>query len=386
MSFVILAVALFTARLNYSIIGALPQDQAQRCYDLSFGQATDSVLQYLEETAGTGVTRNEPFVMLIQLVKYFSAYGPAGDGDYLTIREILERERGNVQSCIIAICVIMQKWGWDIQYLHNKSEHYLGINFEDGWAIRRGHWVEIDGFRYYLKVFDSHTPVGELTVDEPLLTYQALQSADARLKPLSMVNRLPEFDGIVYERRLNWHYGNALFGLTVDIPEEQVEWTLNLPSSLFGMVASGTVELDRLGLIERLRSMVSEFDEYERVNFLLKFCQSEDIFTYDSTQPVVSVSRQFFGLRNDCDGRSVLLYCLLRTVLQYPSSHIIFVEWPYHIALALKPLTEKSAQLLALKGVSVGDNYYILDPSYVGDTSWGSSIEFPGGECRLIYP
>ena len=332
------------------------------------------------------MTKNEPFAMLMQLIKYFSTFDRESDGDYLALPEILEQKRGNVQSYITAICVIMQKWGWDVQYLYNKSEHYLGINFEEEWAIRQGHWVEIDGFRYYLKVFDTNTPVGELTVDEPLLTYQSLEAIDTRLKPLSLVDRLPDFDGIVYERRLNWHDGNTFFGLTVELPEEQVTWTRNLPSSLFGMVASGNAELVRLGLTERLRSMVTELDEYERVNFLLKFCQSEDIFTYDSTQPIISVSRQFFELRNDCDGRSVLLYCLLRTVLEYPDSHIIFIEWPYHVALALKPLTERSARLLALNGVSVGDDYYVLDPSYVGDTSWGSSIEFPGNEYRLIFP
>ncbi len=386
MSLVVLTLVLFTVRLDYSIFGSLPKDAAQRCYELSYGQTTDSVLQHLEEEAGSGMTKNEPFAMLIQLIKYFSTFDRESDGDYLTLREILGQKRGNVQSYITAICVIMQKWGWDIQYLYNESEHYLGINFEEEWAIRQGHWVEIDGFRYYLKVFDTNTPVGELTVDEPLLTYQSLQGFARGLKPVPLIIRLPVFEGNVSSRRLSWHYGDAISGLTMDIPEEQVEWTRNLPSSLFGTVASGSLELERLGVIERIRSMVTGLDEYEKVNFLLKFCQSEDIFAYDSTQPIVSVSRQFFELRNDCDGRSVLLYCLLRTVLEYPDSHIVFIEWPYHIALALKPLTERSARLLTLKGVRVGDDYYVLDPSYVGDTSWGSSIEFPGNECRLIFP
>jgi hypothetical protein len=80
------------------------------------------------------------------------------------------------------------------------------------------------------------------------------------------------------------------------------------------------------------------------------------------------------------------MYCLLRTVLDYPASHIVFVDWPYHVAVALKPMSEHAAQVLGEDGAIVGDGYYVLDPSYVGDTSWGSSIEFLPGNYRLIYP
>jgi hypothetical protein len=152
------------------------------------------------------------------------------------------------------------------------------------------------------------------------------------------------------------------------------------------MVASGVAELTGLDLISRLRSLTDYYDEYDQVNILLKFCQSEDIFSYDSTLPIISVSRQLVDARNDCDGRSVLLYSLLRAVLDYPDSNIVFVEWPYHVALALKPMTARAEEVLKQKGVLVGGGYYILDPSYIGDTVWGSAVEFLDVEYRLIFP
>lgn len=340
----------------------------------------------LEATAGRAVTRHDPFVMLIHLIRHFSAFERTAGDDYVTLPEILNFRRGNVQSYIIAICVAMQKWGWDVQYLYNRDEKYIGINFEDNWVIRQGHWVEVDGRRYYLKVFDDKTPVGELLVKEPAATYQCLEIPARSLKPFPLITDLPEFSGGLYSTHLSWNYAGSRFSISVNIFEEQVAWTHNLPSCLYGMAASGIAEINGLDFVDRLKSITEYYDEYERVNILLKFCQSDNIFSYDSTRPVISVSRQLVERINDCDGRSVLLYSLLVAVLGYPDSNILFVEWPYHVALALKPMTEQAEELLSQKGVSVGDDYYILDPSYIGDTAWGSAVDFADGECRLIFP
>lgn len=330
--------------------------------------------------------KGDPYATIVFLIAYFSAFEGADDGTYYTLEEVVSRERGNTRSLIIAVCSLIQRMGWDVQYIYNGREHYLGINFSDSWVIRQGHWVESEGRRYYLKVFDLRTPVGEVVVPRPATSFQCLKIPVQRLKPIPLVSRLPYFRGTSQSMRLRWLYEGTHFGVTVNIPEEQVEWTRNLPASLYGMAASGMLELKNMDFVNRLKSLVREYDEYGRVNFLLKFCQSDQIFAYDSTLPIVSVSRQFLDGKNDCDGRSVLMYCLLRTVLDYPASHIVFVDWPRHVALALKPISEHAAHLLDEDGAIVGDGYYVLDPSYVGDTSWGSSIESLPGNYRLIYP
>jgi hypothetical protein len=383
---VVVVIAISAITVHYSNKVVLQQNPAQQCFDASYQEVSDSVLSDLEAAVGGQVTRRDPFTMLVQLIKYFSGFDDDAGGEYLTFQEVMKHKRGNVQSYIIAVCVVMQKWGWDVQYLYNGSEMYLGINFDEKWAIRQGHWVEIDGRKYYLKVFDDETPVGELVVREPVSTYQCLEVSGELLRPLPMITRLPEFGGVGHPIQLNWDYEGGRYGVTVNILEGQVAWTRNLPSCLYGMVASGTLELAGIGLVSKLKSLTRGYEEYEAVNFLLKLCQSEDIFSYDSTLPIISVSRQLFEARNDCDGRSVLLYSLLTAVLDYPGSHAAFVEWPYHIALALKPMTEQAEELLAEKGTLVGGDYYILDPSYIGDTAWGSAVEFIGEEYRLIFP
>jgi hypothetical protein len=371
---------------NSPSVNIFYSNSAQRCYEVSYKQVSDSILTEFDTRFEKAGVKGDPFATIVFLIGYFSAFEDAGDGGYSTLDDVVAYKRGNKRSLIITVCAMMQRMGWDVQYLHNGREHYLGINFSDAWVIRQGHWVESDGRRYYLKEFDNITPAGEVVDPRPAESYQCLKIPTGRLRPIPLVSRLPYFKGRSQSMRLGWEYEGTYFGLTISIPEEQVEWTRNLPASLYGMAASGMLESENLDCVNRLKSLVREYDEYGRVNFLLKFCQSDEIFSYDSTLPIISVSRQFLEAKNDCDGRSVLLYCLLRTVLDYPTSHIVFVDWPYHVALALKPMTGHAAQVLGARGVNVGNGYYVLDPSYVGDTSWGSSIGFLPENYRLIYP
>ena len=380
----VIAISAITGQYSDQVV--LQKNPAQQCFDASYRQISDSILLDLEAKVGGVITRRDPFAMLVQLIKYFSGFDEITGDDYVEFREMMRERRGNVQSYIVAICVVMQKWGWDIQYLHNGSEKYIGINFDEKWVIRQGHWVEIGGHRYYLKVFDDKTPIGDLVVREPVSTYECLEVSSKQLRPLPLIVHLPQFSGMVHDMNLNWNYGSRRFGVAFRISEDQVAWTHNLPPSLYGMAASGVAELASLDLVGRLRSLTNHYDEFDRVNILLKLCQSEDIFSYDSTMPIISVSRQLVGARNDCDGRSVLLHSLLTAVLDYPDSNIIFVEWPYHVALGLKPMTGQAEEVLREEGTLVGGGYYILDPSYIGDTAWGSAVEFPDAEYRLIFP
>ncbi|UCD06510.1 MAG: hypothetical protein JSV98_04570 [candidate division WOR-3 bacterium] len=381
-----LVIVLSTITVQYTNLSILQKNPAQQCFDVSYQQVSDSMLMDLETKAGGVVTRQDPFVLVVQLIEYFSGFDDVGGDEYFQFLDMMASRRGNVQSYIVAICVVMQKWGWDVQYLHNGIERYIGLNFNEKWAIRQGHWVEIGGRKYYLKVFDDKTPVGELLLRDPVSRYECLEVSRDPLKPLPLITRLPQFVGAAYDMQLNWSYGSSRFGVAFSISEEQVAWTRNLPASLHGMVASGVAELTGLDLVSRLRSLMDYYDEYDQVNILLKFCQSEDIFIYDSTLPIISVSRQLVDARNDCDGRSVLLHSLLTAVLDYPDTNIVFVEWPYHVALALKPMTLEAEEVLRQKGTLVGGGYYILDPSYIGDTVWGSAVEFLDVEYELIFP
>ncbi len=143
-------------------------------------------------------------------------------------------------------------------------------------------------------------------------------------------------------------------------------------------------ELAAIGIVDTLKAMTRNLSEYDRVDFLYKFCQSERIFTYDSGLPIRSITRQFADKINDCDGRSVLLFSLLKAVLEYTDEDIVFVSWPNHLALAIKPRTDEARKVLRTGRSPATGGYYILDAAYAGDTHWGDRMKDLPDDFEII--
>ncbi len=357
----------------------------QLCHDKTHNQISDEMIASWDSLFHEQGIEENPFAMIMYFIQSFSLLDNDSSTVCYTLQDILSSGKSNARSNAIVTCVIMQKLGWDVQSFFNDHECYLGLHFDNSWTIRRGHWVEKGGKAYYLKEFDDHTAVGFLKTNDPAETYQSLAVSEQALRPLPRMNSLPQFDGSFYEIPLRWTYRKKNFSITAHIPVDQVMWSRNLPPSLYGMVASGIHELENTDLVRQLEFIVSEFDEFDQVNVLLKLCQSESVFTYDNTLPIWSVSTQLYEGRNDCDGRSVFLYCLLATVLGYDDVDIVFITWPNHLALGLKPRTAQAKEILSTYGHSVDDVYYILDPTFIGETYWGSKMEHLGEDCELIH-
>ena len=152
------------------------------------------------------------------------------------------------------------------------------------------------------------------------------------------------------------------------------------------MAASGHLELNNTGLPDYLQQLIHGLNEYERVNFLLKFCQSEGVFRYKQDEPIKIVSEQLHKGRNDCDGRSIFLYSLLRSVMDYTNDDIVFVLWPeqLHLALSVRPRTEEAIDILENKGYSTGNGFFLLDATYEGETYWGSKMDVLSGKMEII--
>jgi len=367
-----------TPLLGREILDAQAVD---RCYEISYHQAKD-IIKGLDSTFIALEICNNPFIQIIFFIKYFSQFTTNANG-YLSINEILSEKKSNVPSNAIAIVSLMHQMGWDIQLFYNEKECYLGINFSPQWMMRKGNWIEIGGRRYYLKELDTPTPVGELRFDYPDSKYCSLKPKRISLKPIPIMRELPGFAGGSIKKSLVWRFHKREYHLDIEILKEQLDYTKNLPISLYGTVYSGAMEIQKIGLADELKLLTCEFDEFDRVNFLLKFCQSENIFTYDSSQQIKSVTCQLIEGTNDCDGRSVFLYSLLVAVLDYSYSDIVFLSWPNHLALGLRPRTEEAKMILQMDGVCIGE-YYILDPAFAGKTHWGSKMRRLPNRCTII--
>lgn len=353
----------------------------QLCYDMSYDQISDAMIAEWESLFVEQGIEDNPFAVMLYFIDHFSTFEEDSSNSCHSLEYVLANRRTNIRSSILITSAMMQQLGWDMQCFFNDNECYLGIHFDSLWAIRQGHWVEKNGNQYYLKEFDTYTPTGFLKKVDPADTYQSLTVKQKQTKPIPLINSMPRFGGSFYEIPLVWVYRDRTFAITVRIPVDQVEWSGNLPPSLYGMVAAGIQEFKNTDMVKQLVFLVSEFDEFDQVNILLRLCQSESVFVYDNTCPIQSVSKQLYEGRNDCDGRSVFLYCLLRTVLGYTDSDIMFITWPNHVALGVKPMTAQTDSLLSTFGNYVEDKYYILDPTFIGETYWGTKMGRMPKEC-----
>jgi len=348
------------------------------CYQVSFAAISDSVQASWTRTFVREGIDGNPFAMTLHLIDHFSNMPQVGLDKYMSLDDISSSGQTNIRSSIIATCALMRRLGWDILFFFHNDEIYLGICFSDDWKIMEGQGVEreTDGKVYLWKDFDTHSQVGAFRQTIPVSLFRSLDVPDAGVDPFPLISTLPWFDGEYYERQLKWRHKGKAYAYTVRIPEQQIRWTGNLPPSLFGMAASGMLELQKTGLTDYLQQLVHGLNEYERVNFLLKFCQSEGVFRY-ADQPIKSVSRQLQEAGNDCDSRGVFLYCLLRTVMDYTEDDIAFVIWPdeQHLTLSVRPRTEDARKILKKRGYCTHDEFYVLDPTYTGNTHWGSYME-----------
>jgi hypothetical protein len=281
----------------------------------------------------------------------------------------------------------MQAQKWDVECFYEPGEIYIGLNLSEDWQVRKGSWVEMDGKKYYLKEFDDSTAVGETRIEKAGARYKSLRAKRYDLRPIPIFDSLPFFNvKPSVSRPLEWMYDYTDHKITVTIPSEQLAWIKNLPASISGMVHAGFIELRNLGLDATLFGLLESGSEFAQVNFLLKFCQSETGFKYVPGLPIRSVTRQIWEGVNDCDGRSVLLCCLLHTVLDYPLENIVFVSWENHLALGVKPRSQECLDMLKAEGNFVGDNFFILDAAYMGATHWGSKMKNLSEKYEIITP
>lgn len=354
-------------------------------FKTSYKQLDDSLLATIDSSMAEAGIDNEPLSMLMYLIKEFSNFELSGNDQCRPIREIYHSGRTNRKSSCLAISAIMQKKGWNARCYFNDDENYLGLALEENWQIRKGNWISQDNTLYYLKEFDVSTPIGEILKDDPAAKYQTVPLAGSGLREIPLIRKLPRFAPEYSSLILKWQYRENWHEIVVMVPLEQIAWTKILPSSFYGIGRSGIVEMDNIGMPAKLQPVIDTMSEYRKVNCLYKFAQSESIFAYRTEESIKSISMQLVEARNDCDGRSVFLYSLLRTACGYADSEIVFITWENHVALALKPRqSETIDSLSAVMAFKTDDGYYLLDPAYGGASYWGAKMPRLGNKYSII--
>ncbi len=115
---------------------------------------------------------------------------------------------------------------------------------------------------------------------------------------------------------------------------------------------------------KQIKPFLNDLDEYEAVNVLLYFVQTEFEYASDLDQfgyeKPFFCEENFYYAKNDCEDRAILFSYLVRNLV---GAKIVLLDYPDHLATAvcLKDDTIKGDYYMV-----DGRKYYVCDPTYIG--------------------
>ena len=115
---------------------------------------------------------------------------------------------------------------------------------------------------------------------------------------------------------------------------------------------------------KQIKPFLEDLDEYEAVNVLLFFVQTEFDYASDLDQfgyeKPFFCEENFYYAKNDCEDRAILFSYLVRNLV---GAKIVLLDYPDHIATAvcLKDDTVKGDYYMV-----DGHKYFVCDPTYIG--------------------
>lgn len=116
---------------------------------------------------------------------------------------------------------------------------------------------------------------------------------------------------------------------------------------------------------KQIKPFLDDLDEYEALNVLLYYVQTEfdyatDIQQFGYEKPFFC-EENFYYDKNDCEDRAILLSYLVRNLV---GSKIVLLDYPDHIATAIA-LSDDTGVVGDYYEID-GRKYYVCDPTYIG--------------------
>jgi hypothetical protein len=171
---------------------------------------------------------------------------------------------------------------------------------------------------------------------------------------------LPE---VVGTRQINFSFGDAKYNIELKYNKNVIDFYKNYPFSDFSIYfSSPPSSLAGSSLANSLKPLIKNKNEFEAVNFLLRFAQSATEYQTDQEQfdreKPLFVEESLCYAYSDCEDRSVFFSYLVSELL---GLDVIGIDYPNHIATAVNFKSE-------VKGTYFTHNdkkYVICDPTYL---------------------
>lgn len=174
--------------------------------------------------------------------------------------------------------------------------------------------------------------------------------------------------------RFAWHssgvsYSSDFWGNTVpfSINQNAMDFYKNYPQVDITLYANAEMSEEfQIWVDEQIKPCLDGLDEFDAVNLLLYFVQTEFEYMSDFDQfgyeKPFFCEENFYYAKNDCEDRAVLFSYLVRNLI---NAKIALLDYPDHIATAVHLDDDNIEGDYCMVG---GQKYFVCDPTYIGAT------------------
>ncbi|MDD2559107.1 MAG: hypothetical protein PHE04_00335, partial [Bacteroidales bacterium] len=335
-----------TAKLNfYNRNLDIPYDPAMRAFVLQ-GISQESIGAFWEKISESNYT--PAIESLLEAKKDLNI----NDYAYMLLCQYFSKSLypANANAARLMTWFVMLRSGYSLRVGFNDEAIALLVPTQD--QVYQKAYLNLEGINYY--IFPDLENNSLYTYDEDYRSG----------KPVSFGIHSPmNLGGKTAERKVQFEFEGKTYDIRLSYDPDLIDFFQYYPLLTFETYFNAPMSVQsRETLYAALQPVISEMDEVQAVNFILRFVQTA--FAYKTDPEQFGREKYFFAEEVlhypfcDCEDRSVLFSYLIRELL---GLNVVGLEYPGHMATAVAFKSPFTGNQLVYNN----QRYVIADPTFI---------------------
>ena len=307
------------------------------------------------------------YIALIkQIEEYQDRYGLDGWATYLLVTTLTAEisDGHNMQNLLNWFILVKLKMDVKVGF----SEHQVTLLVSNQEMIYGFRHFRVDGKKYYQ--FNRKE-------NSKLYIYQ---EGSRSIMPITFANKTTKLPLDIKNRELRFSYKNRAYVFNVQYNKNLVDLYATYPHrehNQYGQLST----LSKKFIHESLSSIVSNMNQIEAINFLLRLTQNG--FTYKTDgdnfgkEKVMFFEETLYYEYSDCEDRAIFFAVLVAELIDVD---IVLILYPNHLATAIKLNSEIGGESVIYQN----QKYYIADPTYNNANIGQAMPQLKGQEIKIL--
>jgi len=309
---------------------------------------------------------------LINDLNYFKNEHQLNDWAYYQlvgmVAEKISKENKNQAKLLKWFLLIKSRY--DARVGYNANTIYLMVASE--YMIFGKNYFSFDNKNYFMLDNESIKSLRSYNGNYP----------DAKIKLNFKIDKSPLLGNDIRSRNLKFNYLADKYDFNVRYNHSNIDFYNTIPPldlPVYFNAGNSTEFIN--SLVENLKPLVADLDEFTAVSYLLKFAQSA--FDYKTDPQQFGYEKFFFAEEtvfypfSDCEDRSVFFATLVQEIL---NMEVVGLEYPGHVATAVKFSDDRRGDHLMYNG----NKFIICDPTFLNAPVGMCMPQFINVEAKVI--